>query len=377
MKKIFVYILLLVKFANCIAQVKDTVNLPEINVFSSIKTEDNFQKTTSAVDSYNQQYMNNHNVKDFKDFSSHTPSLYIPDYGSKITSTIYLRGLGSRIDNSSVGVCLDGVMLLNKNCFDFSYFDFYKVDIFKGAQSLTFGMNTMAGVINLTTLSPFNYQGTKASVGIANGSTYNASFSHYNKLSKHWGFMIGADFSSTQGYFDNSFNGEDCDWGRFGNARLIFEYKKNNVSAKNSTYLSFVRQGGYPYSLFDTIKNTTAKVNYNDECGYDRLNLINNTSYTYSNRGKFVFHSLSSVQLNFDELELDNDFTSLSYFTLHQKEKDYAFSQEFIFKDDNHNNKWNWIGGAFVFYKYLDMQAPVLFKQDGINALILDNANNG
>lgn len=362
----------------CFAQQEmDTVNLPEVNVVSSIKTENNLQRITSSVDSYNQQYMNNHNVKDFKDFSAYTPSLFIPDYGSKITSTIYLRGLGSRIDNSSVGVCLDGVMLLNKNCFDFSYFDFYKIDIYKGAQSLTFGMNTMAGVIDLTTLSPFNYQGMKASVGLAKDNTYNASFSYYDKLSKHWAYMVGVDFNTTQGYFDNAFDGTDCDWGRFANARLIFEYKKGNVNIKNSTYFSFVHQGGYPYSLFDTITNKTSKVNYNDECAYDRFNLINNTSYTYKNKDVFTFQSLSSIQLNFDELTLDNDFTSLSYFTLHQKEKDYAFSQEFIFKDDNHTDNWNWMGGVFAFYKYLDMEAPVLFKKDGIKALILDNANKG
>lgn len=370
--------LLLLFVMECFAQQEmDTINLPEVSVVSSIKTENNLQRITSSVDSYNQQYMNNHNVKDFKDFSAYTPSLFIPDYGSKITSTIYLRGLGSRIDNSSVGVCLDGVMLLNKNCFDFSYFDFYKIDIYKGAQSLTFGMNTMAGVIDLTTLSPFNYQGMKASVGLAKGNTYNASFSYYDKLSKHWAYMVGVDFNTTQGYFDNAFDGTDCDWGRFANARLIFEYKKGNVNAKNSTYFSFVHQGGYPYSLFDNITNKTSKVNYNDECAYDRLNLINNTSYTYKNKDVFTFQSLSSIQLNFDELTLDNDFTSLSYFTLHQKEKDYAFSQEFIFKDDNHTDNWNWMGGVFAFYKYLDMEAPVLFKKDGIKALILDNANKG
>lgn len=377
-KRKVIYILLLFFCFECFPQQEmDTVNLPEVSVVSSIKTENNLQRITSSVDSYNQQYMNNHNVKDFKDFSAYTPSLFIPDYGSKITSTIYLRGLGSRIDNSSVGVCLDGVMLLNKNCFDFSYFDFYKIDIYKGAQSLTFGMNTMAGVIDLTTLSPFQYQGIKASVGFANGNTYNASFSYYDKLSKHWAYMVGADFNSTQGYFDNAFNGENCDWGRFANARLVFEYKKGNISAKNSTYFSFVHQGGYPYSLFDTINNKTSDVNYNDKCGYDRLNFINNTSYTYKNKDVFTFQSLTSLQLNFDELKLDNDFTSLSYFTLNQKEKDYAFSQEFIFKDDNHNDNWNWMGGVFAFYKYLDMEAPVFFKKDGIEALILNNANKG
>lgn len=378
MKRVIYYIILIFTIGEVSAQTDmDTVTIEEVKISSSIKTDDDLQKATSSVQSYNQQYLNNHNVQDFKDFSSQTPTLFIPDYGSKITSTIYLRGLGSRIDNSSVGVCLDGVMLLNKNVFDFSYFDFAKVDIYKGAQSSVFGMNTMAGVISLTTLSPFNYKGIKASLGYGSGNTINASVSYYDKLSTHVAYMAGVDFTSTDGYFDNAYNGDNCDWGRTINGRLVFEYRKGRVNAKNSTYISYIHQGGYPYSLFDTVTNKVFDVNYNDFSGYDRFNLVNNTSYIYNSKGKFSFQSLTSVQLNFDKLQLDNDFTPLAYFTLKQQEDDYGFSQEFIFKDDNKTDNWNWLAGAFVFYKYLSMDAPVLFKQDGIQALILDNANNG
>lgn len=378
MKKTFCYIILLIAVFKLPAQTNmDTITIEEVKVSASIKTDEDLQKATSSINSYNQQYLNNHNVQDFKDFSSQAPTLFIPDYGSKITSSIYLRGLGSRIDNSSVGVCLDGVMLLNKNVFDFTYFDLAKVDIYKGAQSSIFGMNTMAGVISLTTLSPFNYQGIKASLGYSSGNTINASVSYYDKLSSHWAYMTGVDFTSTDGYFDNAYDNSNVDWGRTVNGRIIFEYRKDNIWAKNSTYISYVHQGGYPYALFDTITGHVDEVNYNDFSGYDRFNLIDNFSYIYKNKGKFSFQSLTSVQLNFDKMQMDNDFTPLAYFTLKQKENDYGFSQEFIFKDDNKEDNWNWLFGAFVFYKYLDMDAPVLFKKDGLQALILNNANNG
>ena len=70
-------------FWSCVAfgQQMDTVNIEEIKIVSSIKTDESLQKMTSFVNTYNQQYLNNHNVKDFKDFSSYTPSLFIPDYG--------------------------------------------------------------------------------------------------------------------------------------------------------------------------------------------------------------------------------------------------------------------------------------------------------
>ena len=357
------------------AQNMDTITIEEIKICEpiSIKTDN---KQTSQVSSYNQKFLNNRNVKDFKDFSSATPTLFIPDYGSKVTSSIYLRGLGSRIDNSSVGLCLDGVMLLNKNAFDFSYFDFARVDIFKGAQSLMFGMNTMAGVIALNTLSPMNYQGFKGSLGYANANTFNISAAYYDKIKKHSAYMVGADYTSTDGYFENKYNNSKVDWAKSLNMRFIWEYSKDNVQAKNSTYVSYIHQGGYPYALFDTLNGTTQEVNYNDFSGYDRLFLMNNTSYNYHN-DVYSFQSLTSFQFNFDKLQLDNDFTALDYFNMTQKQHDYAVSQEIIFKDNNKSDKWNWIVGAFAFYKYLDMDAPVKFKKDGIDSLILANANNG
>ncbi len=355
-----------------------TITIDEVVVSGNIKAFTESAKQPSLTNSFNQQYLNNHNVTGFKDFSSIAPTLYIPDYGSNITSSIYMRGIGSRIDNSSVGVCLDGVMLLNKNCFDFQYFDFSRVDILKGSSSLLFGMNTMAGLINITTLSPFDYQGLKASIGYSSANTVDLKLSYYTKITKNKAFMFGIDAMRTDGYFENKYNKENVDWSKSLNARMIYEYKgKNNLHIKNSSYFSLIHQGGYAYRQIDTNTFKVDEVNYNDNSGYDRVNIINNTSILKKKTNVFSFQSLTSIHLNFDKMDLDNDFTSDSYFTLQQEEKDYAFSQEFVFKNDDKNSLFDWTLGAFFFYKYLNMDAPVLFKKDGIQRLILDNINTG
>ena len=61
------------------------------------------------------QEMEKLRVTDVKELSSLVPNLHIPDYGSKMTSSVYIRGLGSRIDQPAMGVYVDGVPLLNKN----------------------------------------------------------------------------------------------------------------------------------------------------------------------------------------------------------------------------------------------------------------------
>ncbi|MBQ9312991.1 MAG: TonB-dependent receptor [Bacteroidales bacterium] len=378
-KKVFIVVLCVFGFS--ILKSQDSLKtflIDEITVLSDIKTYKSLDTLPFLSNSFNQQYLNQHNVTDFKYFSTVIPSLYIADYGSNITSSIYMRGIGSRIDNSSVGIGIDGIMLLNKNCFDFDYFDFSNIDILRGSQSLLYGMNAMAGVININTLSPFDYQGLKFNAEYSSANTMKAKLSFYKKISDKKAFMIGTNATKTDGFFRNEYNKENVDWSKTFNGRFIFEYKKNeDFKIKNSSFISAIHQGGYAYRRIDTNTFETEKVNYNDFSGYDRFNFINNTSILKREKNKYVFQSLTSLQLNFDKMVLDNDFTQEDYFTLEQKQQDYSLSQEFIVKNDRKNSSWDWTMGTFFFCKYLNMQAPVLFKQTGIQRLILDNINNG
>ena len=64
-------------------------------------------------------------------------------------------------------------------------------------------------------------------------------------------------------------------------------------------------------------------------------------------------------------------------FTLAQIQREGALTQELVLKPKNAWKKdwWNWQSGVFAFYKYNGMSAPVNFKRDGIEDLILGNAN--
>lgn len=53
--------------------------------------------------------------------SGMVPGLHIPAYGASLTSTIYLRGLGSRMENPAMGLYLDGIPVVDKNAYDFDW----------------------------------------------------------------------------------------------------------------------------------------------------------------------------------------------------------------------------------------------------------------
>ena len=46
-------------------------------------------------------------INSLKGVSEISPNFYMPDYGSRMTSSIYVRGIGSRMDNSAVGMTVD------------------------------------------------------------------------------------------------------------------------------------------------------------------------------------------------------------------------------------------------------------------------------
>ena len=74
-------------------------------------------------------------IHSVKDLSAIMPNFYQPDYGSKMTSSIYVRGFGARIDQPVIGVTVDGVPYLNKNNYDFDMMDVVRVELLRGPQS--------------------------------------------------------------------------------------------------------------------------------------------------------------------------------------------------------------------------------------------------
>jgi outer membrane receptor protein involved in Fe transport len=64
-------------------------------------------------------------------------------------------------------------------------------------------------------------------------------------------------------------------------------------------------------------------------------------------------------------------------FTLRQRQREHVVTQEVVVRSTAPRRAWQWLSGLFGFYRSLDMRSPVVFKRDGIDELILANANRG
>ena len=349
-----------------VPQVRDTISGSIVT--SSVKRE-SFFSDIPGVSTFLMRRIEERGIASPKNLSAVVPGLNIPDYGTSMTSTIYVRGLGSRMDNPVIGLYVDDVPIIDKNCYDFSFTDIRRIDFLHGPQGTLYGRNSMLGVLSVETLSPTAYQGTRGIIEYGSASTLSAKLSAYKGR-----FGLTAAYGHTDGFFINEYDGSNCGLSDSFSARARFVGGVGKASLDNILTVSYIDQTGYPYRKL--MAGELLPVDYNDKSGYRRFFLMDGFRLKTEWRN-WKISSVTSFQTLFDSMDMDQDFTPKSMFTLNQIQEQVAFTQEFIFKPKTHTVWWDSQTGLFAMVKLNKMSAPVRFLKDGIKSLILDNANSG
>ncbi|MCM1293823.1 MAG: TonB-dependent receptor [Bacteroides sp.] len=322
----------------------------------------------ASVTNINAEMIERYDIDGVKGVSEIAPNFYMPQYGSRMTSSIYVRGLGTRIDQPIVALNIDNVPLLNKDNYDFSFADLDRIEVVRGPQSILYGRNSIGGVINMSTYSPLKYQGVRALAEYGSGNTWRTSLSIYKKLSSTLGLAIGGGYNGTDGFFRNLYTGKKIDTERNWMARTKLAWQPSSrFLLENSAWVSSTRQGGYPYESL-----ATGEINHNDTCFYRRTSVIDGLTMRWFS-DKVTVSSITAFQYINDNMTLDQDFLPQDYFTLTQKRHEWSMTQDFVVKGSA--GAYRYLGGLFGFYKRGNMSAPVTFKDYGIKKLIEDNAN--
>ena len=309
-------------------------------------------------------------MSDIKGLSTVVPNFHIPDYGSRITSTIYVRGIGARMDQPAVGLTVDNVGFLNKDAYDFDITDISYMEMLRGPQSALFGRNTMSGLINIRTLSPMEYEGWRGLVEMGPRQLFRFNLGWYHRFSDRSGFSAAGSFYRRNGEFRNAYTGYTVDKEVSGSLRLKqVWYPSSSLHVTNTLAQSMLRQGGYPYENVQS-----GKISYNDTCFYRRYLLSDALTLT-AHLGDMRLVSVSTVQHIDDNMTLDQDFLPQSYFTLTQKKRETAVTQDLMLRGTALDSRYGWLAGAYGFYRRQRMEAPVTFKDYGITQLIERHRN--
>ena len=364
------------------------VDIEEVVVIATPKENRKLRELPAATTVLSQKDMQANQVNSVKRLSGLIPNIFIPEYGSKLTTSIYIRGIGSRINTPAIGLYVDNIPYIDKSAFDFNYSDIERIDVLRGPQGTLYGRNTMGGLIKVHTKSPFTYQGTDIRMGAATYNDYNVSLTHYHRISDQFAFSTGGFYEHTGGFYQNSArNNERVDKGNAGGGRFRGIYlPKDNLKLDLNVSYEYSDQGGYPY-FYTSItqegvnkgkteerEEMIGKIAYNDRSNYYR-NLLNagfNVEYQAKN---FILSAVTGYQHLKDRMFLDQDFTEKNIFNLTQKQKLNTISEEIVLKSKP-NRKWEWTTGIFGFYQTLNTDGPVTFKEDGVKETIEGNTNS-
>lgn len=292
-------------------------------------------------------------LQDLRDLSSMMANFYMPDYGSRQSSPIYIRGIGSKINAPSVGVYVDGMPSFNRSVLDIDLFGVSKIEVLRGPQGTLFGRNSTAGLINIYTHSPLDYQNTTAKITYGTYNDLQVAASTYNKLCRSLGLSIAGNYHHNDGYIRNIYLNSKANKTDNGTVRLGLAWKPTQNWLMRYTF-SFDRtvQKGYPYAIYDEEAGALGQVSYDRESGYKRTVVSTGMNWQYEGR-RARFSSQTSFQHSHDKMATDQDYTNqnqlYAVMPLHQN----MVSQEFTLRSKG-GMRYQWIAGAFGFYQKED-----------------------
>ena len=180
-----------------------THNMDELVVVSTPKEHIALNKQPLSSTTLGTSQRKQKNLNNIKDLTAHIPGLFSPRSGRRLTSSIYLRGVGSRIGTPAVGMYVDDIPLANMSSMDQDLSDADRIDVLRGPQGTLFGRNTIGGLIRIYTKNPMNYQGTDLMLGAATYNNYRARVTHYHRPVENFAFSAGVSYEHQGGFFRN------------------------------------------------------------------------------------------------------------------------------------------------------------------------------
>lgn len=363
----------------------ETQDLLEVQVIASPREEGAMRRQPASSTLIDDRQLQNMQAGSLKGIGSYAPNFYMPDYGSRMTSAVYIRGIGSRINSPAVGLYVDDVPVLDKSAFDMGLYDMQRVDILRGPQSTIYGAGTMGGVMKVYSRSPFTHQGTEIGAGYATrDNTRRFTLMHYAKPTKNFAWSFGGYYVGGDGYFRNEVLGMKVDDTQNGAIRfravtetarrwmldMAVNYEVDNEGAYPYYYMG--RKDGKPEDKGEQLY----RINNNLRGLYDRavLRTSVNASRVFP---RFEFRSITAFQHLTDSMQMDQDLLTDNTYKLHQIQKNLALSEDILLKSRKPGH-WHWITGVNASVTRSKIKGPVTFLQDGIamlNGIINQQAN--
>lgn len=337
-------------------------DIDEVVVVSQPKEVLRLRQQALSSTSLSSSLMKKMGISDLRDLSRFVPNFVMPNYGSRLSSSVYVRGIGSRVNSPAIGLYLDGIPVMSKSSFNLHNYQLSRVDVLRGPQGTLYGQNTEGGLVKMYSRNPFDYQGTD--IRLSYGSKYfrNVEAAHYQKFNQHVALSLAGFYEGQNGFFRNTNTGDRSDQYNEAGGKMLLKTRfdsgwKMDVLAN----YQYVDQNGFPYGKLD-LETGKADLPASTFPGtYRRNNLITGLKLGYTGKG-YDFTSVSSYQYVKDRMLMDQDYLSADYMHILQEQLQNSFTQELSLKSNKAvGDFWHWTVGGFFSKQWLKTNGPVFF----------------
>jgi len=334
------------------------VDLDEVVVIAQPKEGFLLRQQPLSSSAFGAKELQQMNVQSLGQLSDYVPSFVMPQYGSRLTSSMYIRGIGSRVNNSAVGIYYDHIPLMSKSAFNTHFYMLDRVDVLRGPQGTLYGANSEGGIVRIYSKNPMSYQGTDVNLSVGSHFTRKAELAHYHRVNEKLAFMVAGFYNGQDGFFKNTnlntYNDEMNEAG--AKVRLMWKPLDRLTFDLTSDY-QYTIQNGFPYGLYDADKDESADPSTTFMNTYRRqmVNTGLTISYAFDD---YLLTSTTSHQYLWDRMKMDQDYVVDDYMSLMQVQKMNALTQELVLRSKN-TSRWQHTSGLFGSYQWLHTNAPV------------------
>ena len=340
-------------------------DIEEVVVVSQPKEVFRLRQQSLSSTSLNSYQIQKTGARELRELSQYIPNFIMPNYGSRISSSIYVRGIGSRVNSPAVGIYLDGIPVMSKSAFNLHDYQLSRVDVLRGPQGTLYGQNSEGGLVKMYSRDPFLYEGTDLKLGYGSRYYRSTELAHYHRFNEHLALSMAGFYNGQNGFFRNTTTGDRADrYNEAGGKMLLKTRLGLGWSADVLANYQYVDQNGFPYGLLDLNSGKAALPASTFPGTYRRNTLI--TGINIAHEGSTAdFNSITSWQYLNDRMLMDQDYLAADYMHILQKQQQNSLTQEFTLKSHKPvGGIWHWTAGTFLSRQWLKTDGPVFFDKD-------------
>lgn len=353
-------------------QIEDTtsIRLDEVMVTSPQRSTNSRINTPSGNTLLRTKQLREMGFTTLNDLSSISPNVWIPRYGSLRSTSIYIRGIGSRSGTSSTSMYLNGSPIIYPANMQLKLPNLYSAEVLRGPQGTLYGRNSLAGVIRLETLSPFDPQLATATLSTGSHGLFMVNTSIPLYRDDRFAISSFIQNNRQRGFFYDHFRKEWADPLKELSYGMNLAWK---ISAQDFLRFDFcggmLKQGAFPYRLYDIEKQEIQPLALNGSSSFERDNLLASLGYRHSGE-LYTLDLTTSFEALKQKTNMDQDYSPKEIFQMQMAERGRAFTAEALFKWHDQSKRHNLSVGASFFMDRNHTTNPILMGKDGIAMLL-------